>query len=198
MAGQKSEGLGELPGPRARDRIVECDDEAGRGGGTEAPLDQLPWLEIVGQRDRAEIVAERGAGAGRDCEHGGDAGHDDDIERPPGVRAGFDRLQHRGRHGEHAGVAARDDGDICPCCRVAQRGLGARAFLAVVGTMTRLAFPHWNPVEIGCVAVKRLGGFKRVARLLREVARIARAEPNDGKPSAHGRPSQPGTSTMAK
>ena len=51
----------------------------------EPPLDQLPRLEIVRQRQRAEIVAERRAGPRRDREHGGDAGHDGDVERPPGL-----------------------------------------------------------------------------------------------------------------
>ena len=92
MPRQQRERLAELPGPRAGDRVIERDDEAGRGRRVEAPLDQLPWLEIVGQRQRAEIVAERRAGAGRDREHGGDARHDGDVERAPGMRSALHRL----------------------------------------------------------------------------------------------------------
>ena len=128
----KRERLAELPGPGAGDRVIEGDDEAGRGRRVEAPLDQLPRLQIVGQRQRAEIVAERRAGAGRDREHGGDARHDGDVERAPGMRAALHRLQHRGGHGEHAGVAARDDGDVGAIGGMAQRSLSARAFLAIV------------------------------------------------------------------
>ena len=122
MPRQQRERLAELPGPRAGDRVIEGDDEAGRGRRVEAPLDQLPRLQIVGQRQRAEIVAERRAGAGRDREHGGDARHDGDVERAPGLRPALHRLQHRGRHGEHAGVAARDDGDVGAIGGMAQRG----------------------------------------------------------------------------
>ena len=158
MPRQQRERLAELPGPRARDRVIEGDDEARRGRRVEAPLDQLPRLEIVGQRQRAEIVAERRAGAGRDREHGGDARHDGDVERAPGMRPALHRLQHRGGHGEHAGVAARDDGDVGALGGMAQRGLSARAFLAIVGRMPRLVRPHRHAIEIRRIAVKRVGG----------------------------------------
>ncbi len=76
MAAQAFERAAELPRPRPRDRIVERDDEAGARRGIEPALDQLPRLEIVGERERAEIMAERRADPRRDREHGGDAGHD--------------------------------------------------------------------------------------------------------------------------
>ena len=66
----------------------------------------VPGLEIVRQRDGAEIMAERRADPRRDRQHRGDAGHDRDIELPPGGVAALDLLAHRGRHGEHAGIAA--------------------------------------------------------------------------------------------
>ncbi len=75
---------------------------------------------------------------------------------------------------------------------------GARAFLAIVGRMPRLAWPDRNAIEIRPVAVERIGGVERVAGLAREIALIPRAEPDDREAPAHGRPSQPGTSTMAK
>ena len=64
--------------------------------------------------------------------------------------------------------------------------------------MPRLVGPHRHAIEIGRIAVKRLRSVQRLARLLREIARIAGTEPDHCQPSVHGRPSQPGTSTMAK
>ena len=81
---------------------------------------------------------------------------------------------------------------------MAQRRLGARALLAVVGPMPCLACSHRNAIEIRSITVERLRRLQSVVRLLREIARIARAEPDHRKPPAHGWPSQPGTSTMAK
>ena len=81
---------------------------------------------------------------------------------------------------------------------MAQRCLGARAFLAIVGRVPRLSLPCRNTIEIRPVAVQRVGRPKRVGSLAREIAVVARAEPNDGETPAHGRVSQPGTSTMAK
>ena len=51
----------ELPGSRARDRIVERDHEARARRRIEPPLDHIPGLEIVRERQRAEIMAERRA-----------------------------------------------------------------------------------------------------------------------------------------
>ncbi len=51
-------------------------------------------------------------------------------------------LAHRRRHGEHAGIAARDQRDLRALRRVAQRRRGARALLAVVGGVARLARPR--------------------------------------------------------
>ena len=121
MPAQPLERRAELPWPRPRDRIVERDDEAGGRRGIEPALDQLPGLEIVGERDRAEIVAERRADPGRDREHRRHAGHDDEIQRAPAARPRLDLRAHRGRHGEHAGIAAGDDRDLRALCRMAER-----------------------------------------------------------------------------
>ncbi len=110
--GQAFEGAAELPGARLADRVVERDDEAGAGRRQQPQFDQIPRLQIVGQRDGAEIMAERRADAGGDREHGGDAGHDGDVDGAPFGRAGLDRLADGRRHGEDAGIAAGDDGDI--------------------------------------------------------------------------------------
>ena len=82
--------------------------------------------------------------------------------------------------------------------RMIERGPGAGTLLAIVGRMSCLAFPHGHAVEIGAIAVERLRACERLFRLAREIAVVAGSEPNDGKRAAHGRPSQPGTSTMAK
>ena len=195
---EQRQGLGELPRPRPRDGIIEREREACARSGIEAPLDQLPWLEIVRERQRAEIVAERRAGPRRDREHGGDARNDGDIERPPNVRTALDRFAHRSGHGEHAGVSARDDCRVSARSRMAERRLGARALLAIVRSMPPLTGAHRNAVEIGAVAEERVGGGERLVCLARKVALVPRAKPDDCEPPAQRRPSQPGTSTMAK
>ena len=85
-------------------------------------------FEIVRQRDGAEIAAERRADLGRRGEHGRHAGLDANVERPPRRIAGLDRFEHRRRHGEHAGIAARHDGDLAARRPRAQaRGARGRA-----------------------------------------------------------------------
>ena len=86
MAAQPFDGGAELPRTRARYGIVERDHKARASRRIEAALDQLPRLEIVGERERAEIMAERGADARGNREHRGDAGNDRDIERAPAFR----------------------------------------------------------------------------------------------------------------
>ena len=73
------------------------------------PLDDRPGLQIVGQRDRAEIVAERRAEPRRGRLHRGDARHDAMSSARQAGSPALDRLEHRRRHGEDAGIAARDD-----------------------------------------------------------------------------------------
>ena len=60
----------------------------------------------------------------------------------PGRIAALDLLADRGRHGEHAGIAAGDQRDVRAGRGVAQRRRGARALLAVVGGVARLARPR--------------------------------------------------------
>ena len=151
---QTLEGAAELPGPRLADRIVERDDEAGRRRRVEPLLDQLPRLQIVRQRDGAEIMPERRADAGCDRQHRGDARHDRQVERAPFRRSGLDRLADRRRHGEDAGIAARDHRDPLALGRLLQRRLRARNLLAVVGGDLHLVRPQLQPVDIGPVAVE--------------------------------------------
>ena len=125
-------------------------------------------------------------------------GTNGDIERAPAFRAGFDFLAYRGRHGEHAGIAARHDRDARALRRMPQRRGGARALFAIVGRMPGLAGARRHAIEIGPVAVERLRVCQRRLGFRREIARIARSQSDDGEVPAHGRSSQPGTSTTAK
>ena len=198
LLAQPLEGLAELPGPRARDRIVERDDKARARRGIETPLDHIPRLQIVGERDRAEVMTERRADAGRDGEHRGDARHDRDVEIAPGRLAAVDLLADRGGHGEHARIAAGHQGDLRALRRVAQRRRSAAALLAVVGGVARLARPRRHAIEIGAIAIERVGGFERGRGLRRQHIRAARTEPHDRERAGHGRFSQPGTRMTEK
>ena len=73
-AAQEIEGVDDARRPRLRGGIVERDDEIAFGRGLQAPLDDRPGLQIVGERDGAEIMAERRAEPRRRGLHGGDAG----------------------------------------------------------------------------------------------------------------------------
>ena len=143
-------------------------------------------------------MSEWRTGAACDREHGGDAGDNGDVERTERFRTVLDRLAHRGRHGEHAGIAARDDCRAPSRRRVAKRGFRARALLAIIRCMPRLAGARRNAIEIRAVAEERVGRGKRVLGLARDIALVARAEPDDGEMPAQFRPSQPGTRTTAK
>ena len=144
-------------------------------------------------------MSKRSADVRGDGKHRGDAGHDRDIERAPGFRACIDFLAHSGSHRKHAGIAARHDGDAGAFGGMSQRRSGACAFLAVVrGVAASDPAARCDAIEIGAVAVKRIGRGERSVRLGREPARIAGAKADHGEPPAHGRSSQPGTSTTAK
>ena len=164
----------------------------------EAALDQRPGLEVVGERDGAEVVAERGAGPRRDREHRGDAGNDGEIDRAPRRRPGVDRLAHRRRHGEDAGIAAGDHRDPGAAGRMVERGAGAGELLAVVGGVAGLAGLCRHAVEIGTVAVEGVGLVERRPRLAGEEAGVARPEADHREPSAHGAGLRAGTRTTAK
>ena len=131
----------------------------------EPALDQLPRLEIVGERDRAEIVAERRADARGDRQHRGDAGHDREVERAPGFAARLrsprrppppwrtrrDRRRRRPRR-------------CAPCAAWRSAARGARALPRGCrrhGALWPGARRH--AVEIGAVAVERLGASASAA-----------------------------------
>src|SRR4029077_2085555 len=126
----------------------------------------------------------------------------DDLKRAPGIWAGGDLLADRGRHGEHARIAAGDHSDARALRRVAERGRRTRRLFAVVGRMSTLAGTRRHAVEIRPVAIKRLRVGERGGGLRGEITRIARSQADHGDAPTHGLPpgrrSQPGTNTTAK
>ena len=57
------------------------------------------------------------------------------VEVAPCRLAALDRLEHRRRHREYAGIAARDDGDVAPFGGQAQRMARALDLVAIVAGM---------------------------------------------------------------
>ena len=143
-------------------------------------------------------MAERRPDPRRHREHRGDAGDDRNVERAPGRGTSLDLLAHRRRHGEHAGISARDHGDPGPACRRRECVPGARRLLTIVRRTAGLAGPDRHPIEIGAIAVDGVGIGEHHACFGGHQARVARPEPDDGETPVHGRGSQPGTSTTAK
>jgi hypothetical protein len=84
-------------------------------------------------------------------------------------------LADRGRHREHAGIAAGHDGDVGALRGMAQGVASAHSFFAIVGRMAALTGARWHAVEIRTIAVQRLRFGKRGGRLRCQVARVARA-----------------------
>src|SRR5262249_44637074 len=143
----------------------------------ESARDQRPGLEVVGERNGAEILAERRTDAGGNGEHGCNSWKYPDVDRAPGRRAGRNGLAHRRRHGEYAGVAAGNEGNARTLGRRKERRRRTRALLAVVGGASRLAGTRGDPREIAAIAVERIGFAQRRARLLGQIARVAGPEP---------------------
>ena len=87
------------------------------------PLDDRPGLQIVGERDRAEIVAERRAEPRRRRLHRDDAGRDRDVERAPFAARSSIASNTAAAIAKTPGIAARDDRDRAPFRReLAARG----------------------------------------------------------------------------
>ena len=135
-APQQVERLDDAVRPRPRSGIVERDDEIAIGRGLQPALDDRPGLEIVRKRDGAEVVAERRAEPRRRRLHRRDAGRDCDIELEP-ARIVLDRLEHRRRHRENAGIAAGDDRDRAALRGERQGKPGAVQFEAIVADVAR-------------------------------------------------------------
>jgi hypothetical protein len=150
----------------------------------------------------SEIMPEGCAGARRDREHGGDAGRDDDIDSAPFRRSIVDRLADGRGHGEHAGIAAGDDGDIRARRSTGERGTGAIQLLAIVGRDLLLVTAQRQAVEIGKIAEEFFSLFDSPRGFRRHLLRHARPRADDIERSrggtSHGLPFHPGTSTIEK
>ena len=90
---QEIEREAELMWARLRRRIVEGDHEVGLGCRLQPPFHRRPGLQIVGQRDRAEIATKGRTDFGGCRQHCGDAGLDTDVERTPRRLSGFNCLK---------------------------------------------------------------------------------------------------------
>ncbi len=183
---QQAEGQVDLLGPRLGRRVVERDHEIALRRGAQAALHHGPGLEVVGQRDGAEIMPERRAEPGGGGLHGGDAGNHGDVEGAPGGVAGLDRLEHRGGHGEDAGIAAGDDRDAAAARGHGQGIAGAGELDAVVAAVAALAGARGDAVEIGLVADEVGCGVQRGGRLGGDPFGRAGAEADDGEGAGHG------------
>jgi hypothetical protein len=184
--------------PRFRGRIVESNDKIGFRRSPQALLYQVPGFQIVGKRDGAEIVTERGTDARRGRLHCGNARQDFDGKIAPSGLAVFHGFEYGGCHGENAGIAAGYDRNSPPLRGESQRVLRSLHFDAIVARMPKLARPHRHALEIWRVAdeVGCLGKHARGFR--RQPIGIAGTEPDNKKPTAHGRRPHPGTQIKEK
>ena len=164
--------------------------EPRRRRGAQPRLDRLPGLQVVRQRERAEVVPERRPAARRDRQHRRHPRHHRDLEPPPGLRPRLDRLADRRRHREDPGIAARHQRHPPPAGRERQRRPRPAELLAVVGGMRRLRRPERQPREIGPVAedVRRRRHRRRAPRPSAAPARPARGRP---RRAARSRPRLP-------
>ena len=110
----------------------------------------------------------------------------------------LDRLEHSRRHGEHARIAAGDDGDLAPFRRKLQGKPGAVHFDAIVAGVGALVRPQGEPLDIGAIADDIARRRDRRARLRRHPFGRTRAEPDNRDAPAHGRRPLPGARMSEK
>ena len=154
--------------PRLGGGIEQCDHKIAVRGGPQAPLHDRPRFQIVGQGDRTEIVAQRGAEARGRSLHRGDAGQHRDVEDAPRWFSRLDRFEYGGRHTEHAWVAAGDHHHTAAFRRHRQSLARPVEFDPVVAAMTLLTGPMRDAVKIRLVADDIGRGFKFGAHLRRD------------------------------
>jgi len=87
--------------------VVEGHDEICHGRSREAPLDEVPRRQEVGEGDDGEIVHERSAEHRSRRLHGRNAGNHHNLRRSGHLRS---QLQGEPRHAVDTGVAAGDQG----------------------------------------------------------------------------------------
>ena len=152
--------------PRLRSRIVERHDEVALRCGAETAFDDGPLFEVVGERDGAKVMAERRAKPRRRRLHCGHPWLDSNVELQPS-RIFLDGLEHCRRHGEHAWIAAGNDGNCAARCRKIQCEAGAVHFNSIVARVSALVGPQCETLHIRAVA-------DNIARCLNRRARFGR------------------------
>ena len=196
---QQIECLPELMRTGLRRRVVERDDEVTHGSGSQPPIDSLPRLQIVRQRDRAKITSKRGADFGRSGQHGGNAGLDLDVEVSPMRIAALDGFKHRRRHRKHAGISAGYHRDLPAFGGERQRVTRALDLDAIVRGMTSLTGNGFrNSVEIGSIADQVTRGTNRSRGGWRQQLDRSGPETDNDERTAHSRLPWPGISTIEK
>ena len=103
-----------------------------------ALFNDRPRFQIVGQRDRAEIVSQRRTHARRRCLHGGNTRAYDDVDAAPARVPIVDCLKNRRRHCENPWIAAGDERDVPAICGQAQGMPRAFQFGAVARSVALL------------------------------------------------------------
>jgi hypothetical protein len=149
---------GELPGAGAAGRVIEGQDEVGRGGGLDAEEDDVPGRQQVAQADARPVVGQRRPQPRGGRQGGRHAGHDDDLggrSLPRGQFAGD------APHAVDPGVAAGDQGDGAALRGPPQGDSGPLDLLAQLAADDLLAAQEvGDRVQITAVADDRLGPFQ--------------------------------------
>ena len=143
-------------------------------------------------------MPERRANTRRGRLHGADARHDLDCKVAPCCLATLYRLEDSGRHGENAGIAAGDDRDHVSGGSERKRMARPLDLDTIVARVPCLSGTQRDTIEIGSVTDKIARFAQHVRGLRGQPVGIARPEPHDIKPAAHGRRPRPGTQIKEK
>ena len=161
-------------------------------------FDQAPGFEVVAQVDRAEVVPQRRARAGRRGQHRGDAGQDRDVEVTPGRRASLNRIKHRCGHGKDTRITRGHDHHLPPLSRQLQGVAGAVKFHPVVGRVFGQARTIRHAGDIGDIAEHIACLAQNGLHIRRHQPLCTGAKPDNAQPPAHGRRPCPCTTMMEK
>src|SRR5262249_20002398 len=176
-------GFGKARVTPRRARVVERDDKISYRRRFDPRSDRLPWRHQIGQRDRAEIVAERRARAGGGSLQRGDPRTNDELYPVP-VRPcrAVEKLEDERAQTVDPGIPRGNERHRPSCRGEVEREAHPCLFLADRARMQPFA-PDRAPeqIEIKAVAddVRRLR--QRRARLGGAPGRIARTDPNYGE-----------------
>ena len=161
-----------------RRRVVEHEDQVGRGRGRQPLGDDLPRLEPVGERDGGVVVPERRARPGRRGVRRGHPRHH--ADRYAGVALLAGDLEHGAGHGEDTGVAGGDDRDPTALAGQVEGELGPLRLHLVVGVVPPLPGAGRHPVDVRRVAHEVVGRGEGAARFGGQPPGSGRPEADDG------------------